>query len=501
MCTCKVYVRDYLGRNRFGGYFPCGRCHSCRQQSANRRAVRIRSHRPDGYTCYFVTLDYSDRFVPYIRKSDLVAEIASSKYYGSSSLYLPVYRNYDWYKNPRTRHLEKLEDPKIDEIETGFYYDKTDPNTLPTLCVAYNGGTRAFDSDRIGICYMPDLQKFLKRLRSKIDRYFGENVPISYYATFEYGSTYLRPHLHLAVWAPNAYFTETSLRRFIFTAWSYSDRYQENLCVISRSCAKYIASYVNCSSIVPKFLQDEFPPKHSHSLGIGFDQDGFGLSSILDKFKMGTYEYHYTAVDKYGRTYEYDLPLPSYVLYRYFPRIKGFSRLSRDTLYYTLGNLEKVKIIDWPHPVVTCRNGNYSCILEYASTIRDVYGNPVMFKDGEFEMFRRRFIRTYLTYYLPLSISYIDYVYTVVDFLISLDLHRYKMQFNDRGNAGTLFAYDNLQQVADDLIDAPTVYDYLAVLPTLDCNYFPDNYRRTKELERQFELNIKQRNINQIESL
>lgn len=496
MCVNKVYVRDYLNRNRFGGFYSCGHCHACKQASANRRAVRIRSHKPDGYTCYFVTLDYSDRFVPYIRLSDLREQSDISKFYGHSRITLPIYRDFDYYRNPRRRKLEKLDDPKISEVEMPFYDYSVIKDNLSTLVLSVKGHNRTFDDDRVGVCYMPDAQKFLKRLRIAIARRFGKDLPISYYSTFEYGSTFSRPHLHLAIWAPNSHFTETTLRRLIFTSWSYSDRYQENVCVVARSCARYIASYVNCSSTVSQFLQDEFPSKHSHSLGIGFDEDGFNLSAILANFKNDTFTYHYVATDKNGRTYDYDLPFPGYVLYRYFPKLKGFSRLSRDSLYYTLTHLDEVKIGSFPYFYTVNTDGDYSLGVKYDSNIFDVYNACIQFREDEFKQFARRFYRTYFRYYAPLGYGFYDYAYTVVDFLISLDLNRYKQSLIGRSNAGSLYAYDNLLDVADDIVDAPTVYEYLCYLPTLDCNYFPDNYNRTKMLENQFDENIKQRKIN-----
>ncbi|AXF52801.1 MAG: replication initiator protein [Microviridae sp.] len=515
MCVNKIYVRDYLGRNRFGGFYPCGHCHSCKQASANRRAVRIRSHNPKGYTCYFVTLDYSDRFVPYIRKSDILLsqhnQVEFTKEYiekirtvylynDTDNLNIPIYRDWDYYQNPRRRKLEKLKDPQIDEVETPFYHWPDIKDDLSTLCISAKCKHRTFDDDRIGICYMPDLQKFLKRLRVKISRSVCKDLSISYYATFEYGSTFSRPHLHLAIWAPNSYFTETSLRRLVFTSWSYSDRYQEKVCVIARSCAKYLASYVNCSSTVSQFLQNEFPPKHSHSLGIGFDQDGFDLSTILDNFKNDTFEYHYITTDKNGRTYAYDLPLPSYVLYRYFPRIKGFSRLSRRTLYRTLTHIDRVKIGKRPYFYKSSINDDWKYGALYDSNIITVHGTCLQFRDGEWQMFARRFYRTYWRYYAPLDINFYDFVSTVVDFYIKLDLHRYKMSLLGTAAAGSLYAYDNLLQVANVEVDAPTVSEFLPLLSTLDSNYFPENYNRTKLLEQQFEANIKQRNINLLPS-
>lgn len=55
-----------------GTYVPCGTCPSCLAAKANKRASLIRSTNPEGTTCYFVTLTYSNDFLPYVDLNELI---------------------------------------------------------------------------------------------------------------------------------------------------------------------------------------------------------------------------------------------------------------------------------------------------------------------------------------------------------------------------------------------------------------------------------------------
>ena len=50
----------------------CGKCPTCMQKKAMSRATRIRNNLQAGEIALFVTLTYDNKYVPYIKKSDLV---------------------------------------------------------------------------------------------------------------------------------------------------------------------------------------------------------------------------------------------------------------------------------------------------------------------------------------------------------------------------------------------------------------------------------------------
>ena len=51
-------------------YVDCGKCKSCLQKKADRRAQRIRNTYHDGLTCIMASLTYSRNTAPYILRSD-----------------------------------------------------------------------------------------------------------------------------------------------------------------------------------------------------------------------------------------------------------------------------------------------------------------------------------------------------------------------------------------------------------------------------------------------
>ena len=73
MCTNQRVVNNpYTGRPVLTN---CRVCPACLQQRANALTNRLRIHSENmqktGYICYFVTLDYSNDYVPYLYKGDL----------------------------------------------------------------------------------------------------------------------------------------------------------------------------------------------------------------------------------------------------------------------------------------------------------------------------------------------------------------------------------------------------------------------------------------------
>ena len=69
MCTNTRLIRNaYTGK---AVRVSCGKCEACRQQKAALRANRIRNHSRFGYVSLFVTLTYSNDYLPYIRRCQL----------------------------------------------------------------------------------------------------------------------------------------------------------------------------------------------------------------------------------------------------------------------------------------------------------------------------------------------------------------------------------------------------------------------------------------------
>lgn len=318
---------------------PCGHCEACKQAKAQSRARRIRNHERDGYIALFVTLTYSNKFIPYVRRSDIQTinkelhfedvfvppcryDLKSAfQWLSNTTFKLPVYRDgvARYYRGePKEKSRQRI----IGEYSL---------DDLSSLLMNYKDirYPRHKFKDAIGVCYYPDLQNFLKRLRINLKRYYGYKDPISYYSCSEYGPCSDRPHFHLLIYCKADSFE--ILQSAIDKSWPYHDRNRQYHCVeIAENAAAYCASYVNSTnSRVKCFEASPFRQKHSYSQGFGTLQECFSLSSILEKVQSGSLTYSFkTAKDRVPC--DVTIPIPKYVISRYFPKFKGFSLLAPD---------------------------------------------------------------------------------------------------------------------------------------------------------------------------
>lgn len=317
MCVNRRYIYNrYIGRKVL---VSCGHCPACQQEKANARARRIKNHSREGFTPLFLTLTYSNHFVPYVISSELTW---ASRYAGYSPsvarpISIPIFRNCSCRVNSRTGALSvNLERSQIDEI---FHTDITYCSLSSPELNKMRGCT--------GIIYYPDIQRFFKRLRINIKRKLDYEVPISYYACGEYGGKTFRPHFHVLLYIPS--YLISALRPIIAASWPYGDMLRSDKRIqIAVNAASYVASYVNVSSSLPKVLTSRaIRQKHSASKYFGTNLRDFSLSEVLKKVDRGTLEYSVEAKVE-GVPVLVNVPLPKYVINRYFPKFKGYFRFN-----------------------------------------------------------------------------------------------------------------------------------------------------------------------------
>lgn len=185
--------------------------------------------------------------------------------------------------------------------------------------------------DKVGICLYKDFQDFYKRFEINYFREFGKRPTRSYCVCSEYGETYRRPHFHLLLFCyPEE---KAAIERHVRKAWPYNGSRKKLLDIqIARSAASYVSQYVNCGSDFPTFLKLWFRPKMVYSYHFGHDNYYFRLDSIMRMFEKNDWSYPCSRHLEGLSVVQY-VPLPRYVLSRWFPQIVGYSRLSANTLY------------------------------------------------------------------------------------------------------------------------------------------------------------------------
>lgn len=327
MCLQPYYIYNRYIRQHI--LTDCGKCSSCLQAKASRRSNRIRNNTRAGEIVLFVTLTYDNRFVPYIDTRGLKIDKLNYE--------IPIHRNYD------VRRVRS----SFDYDMFYKYYRRFSPvGSLPVAFVP----SSAFASSSplkllplvgmpnhcVGVCYFPDVQNFMKRLRINLLRHYNYDKKFTYFCCSEYGGKTQRPHFHLLFFIKPQY--ETAFRCCIVESWPYGDRNRtERFIEIARDCAAYVSSYVNSNNRLSQVLQSPYTrQKHSYSQNFGVGLSEFSFREILSKIDRGDLTYSREIVVDGIRTH-ITLPVSSYVIGRYFPKFKGYSRLSPDSLAKLLG--------------------------------------------------------------------------------------------------------------------------------------------------------------------
>lgn len=323
---------------------PCGHCSACQQQKANARTRRIRDNIGKGDLSLFVTLTYTNDFIPYVKRSDLAKMdeffTSTSNSYdslGNSFYYLPVYRN------KTGRYVRKGSGYDVQ------FVSKENKEPITTLQVSRNDWQKGYGSINditnmpqcISVIIYKDLQNFFKRLHISLSRKFHYVGKFSSFQCSEYGPRTYRAHFHLLLTIRPE--NEALFRAAILQAWPFADsRRTAKFIEVARDAASYVSSYVNRGSDFPAFLSDsQICPKHSYSRGFGLANDHFSLSSIQEKIRKRDMSYPVLSVVN-GELLERNLLVPKYAINRFFPKFKGYSKLSLSSLYDILQNPKRI---------------------------------------------------------------------------------------------------------------------------------------------------------------
>lgn len=377
MCQRKIRVKRPDGSIFFA---DCGKCPSCQQKHANRVASMIDLNKvKDGkHINLFLTLTYSNDFIPYVFKDD-VYKVLDSYGCGERTSFIPVYRDYsvrrvrvkkldadfehyvhkDWFRvsNAVTGvwYADKIKENdtfsrKVDylEIFPDFYTSslKDDIDGLHPfhVCVGVDERCRKIyepnQEDKIGILLNSDIQNFWKRFDINLKRKYNYYGSYSRFSVGEYGSSSLRPHFHAILQIEKDAFAE--VYQSIFDSWKFADYDRLSAGIeVEIHAASYVASYLNkFEDIPPIYYYRPFKPKYSHSSHYGLSNDVFSLPSILSKFQQK--DMRYTRKFKQEDTLvERLVMLPSSSISYYFPKIKGFNKLTSSEIALIYSNPQR----------------------------------------------------------------------------------------------------------------------------------------------------------------
>lgn len=311
MCTHQYRIINRYTNKEL--YVKCGKCPACLQEKASYRVSRIKAQDSSDLVTLLVTLTYRRYDCPYVLRDD------AYKFAHGDILKLPVYRDYSHRKVRQTStydigYKHTRETVKLCDID---FVDKVDFKNLKDL---------AYLKGKIGIAYYPDVQRFIARLRLNLKRNYDYKEPIKTFCVSEYGTKSQRPHFHLLLWCRKG--DTEILRDAIASSWPFSDIQSfPKSCEESYRASSYVASYVNCGSDFPVFLKKYAKPKHSYSKDFGCNNPLFSVASVLQRFERGHLSFYRTTLCE-GIPKIIECVIPKYIIHRYFPLFKGYTRLS-----------------------------------------------------------------------------------------------------------------------------------------------------------------------------
>ena len=333
MCLNKRFFRNvYDGREYV---CKCGHCESCLQEKALKHMERLKKEFSlvdrSNKECLFVTLDYTNLTIPYIKLSE-VKDFCKSKIEC-----LPLYRGISV--------IDSFTQSDFSKYGKSFDFDIYDPEKefFPFLHVG-NRKSKVFLRDNISVYYKKDIQNFFKTLRIRLFR-AGYRGYFSYFYSSEYGDEFKRSHTHFALIIDAK--DQPLIEREIIASWKFSDLSSPRGYRVTRSFKRprypievainpteYISKYITKRSSLPAFLQgfSPFAPQSRFSNGFGTNFCYYTLSSVCDLFYRTHLKYPETKYSD-GVFTTRMVKIPRYVVSKYWPKWKGYRNLSTDEIF------------------------------------------------------------------------------------------------------------------------------------------------------------------------
>lgn len=315
MCINKRWIRNSYTNKKI--FVKCGHCPACLVEKARHRAGRIKNNVYPDEVCLFLTLTYANDCMPYVYLKDLLNQEHDLKVYRDSRVRrIRVSGNYKMAYRVTYDHHELA----TFYMPDSFYQDNWE----------FQGARNA--PDKVSVCYYPDIQNFFKRLDINLKRRYGFTGKYSRFACQEYGTKYKRSHFHVALFCKAV--DVQMFKIAINEAWPFDrGNVRHRKCELAKgSVANYIASYVNSFSVVnPLLSSDAFRSRCSYSRGFGLAPSDFAIDKILDNAQKGRLQWSFeTLVNRVPQVV--NVSVPKYVINRYFPKFKGYSRLASNQI-------------------------------------------------------------------------------------------------------------------------------------------------------------------------
>ena len=190
------------------------------------------------------------------------------------------------------------------------------------------GISRSHDS--FGFCSQSDVQKFLKRLRRRLEYdCHGLLVGVSkearqfrYFICSEYGPKTFRPHYHGLLWFSDSRTADAVLECYLHESWQLCNPRNIDCQRVVSNASSYVSKYITANTSLPAVLK--LPDFHSFflrssrpAIGGGFFSYDFFLRAVEHR----DVQYYKDVPQQDGSSKLFPCSIPSCCVNRFFPPI------------------------------------------------------------------------------------------------------------------------------------------------------------------------------------
>ena len=297
-CSHPVRISDKTN----GGYIyvGCGHCEACLASYRSKWMQRLDNEAKSSVSVLFFTLTYDNDHIPTL--------------------------TYDLNTNALYSNRSHSDDVYLDDYITDSVINKynINPSSFPQL---QNDKTT---ENRIGYCCKSDVQKFIKRLRRRLDydrqgllsNVSSSDREIRYFITAEYGPTTHRPHYHGLLFLKHKHVARAIKKCYIREAWQFCDSKNMDCSDVFSNASSYVAKYVRGYSDTPDILK--IPAKtevfylcsRRPAIGVGY----FEYTSLVSKIQYHSAKYNRLFL-RNGVSEVVELPIYNSATNFFFPKI------------------------------------------------------------------------------------------------------------------------------------------------------------------------------------
>lgn len=281
----------------------CNKCDLCRQSKADNYAMQLEREEGSHKWSFFITLTYDTEWLPLYEVLDNYAHhdiiqrvrnlnpLKREKIAFSYDLPLRDVTLAPCFCRPRykrgTDELNGIYDVTDDEYPMIHIKD----DSFPLQLQQYNKHRKTYEKKYsktnfhhtdgfIALAPKRDLEIFLLRLKNyAVRKCVG--ATFRYFAVPDYGTNGLAPHWHILLFTDSDRLAQAFLTKvvnygtrrrpspsaeFIHTLWMYGIT---NTSRVNKSCASYVAAYLNSPSNFPSLLRDTLQQRSYHSSHLG----------------------------------------------------------------------------------------------------------------------------------------------------------------------------------------------------------------------------------------